>query len=85
MGDPCMTAFAIASSNPNINIQAVADAMETKGWKMERNQLPDSLHCSILPHHINVVDKFLDDLEDATDYCRVIITTAKPVLKTTFE
>ncbi|WAR16693.1 SGPL-like protein [Mya arenaria] len=70
MGEPCMTAFAIGSDEPNLNIQAVADAMETKGWKMERNQLPDSLHCSILPHHISKVDKFLDDLEDATDICR---------------
>lgn len=41
------------------------------GWKMERNQCPDSLHCSILPHHTRVADKFLDDLEEAAKYCRV--------------
>lgn len=70
MGNPCMTAFAIGSTNPNLNIQAVADAMETKGWKMERNQLPDSIHCSILPHHIGVEDRFLNDLEEASNFCR---------------
>ena len=31
MGEPCMTAFAIGSSDPSLNIQAVADAMETRG------------------------------------------------------
>lgn len=70
MGEPCMTAFSIGSCDKDINIQAVADVMETKGWKMERNQLPDSLHCSILQHHIPVADRFLDDLEDAASYCR---------------
>lgn len=70
LGNPCMTAFAIGSNDPNINIQAVADVMETKGWKMERNQLPDSIHCSILPHHVGIADKFVDDMEDATKFCR---------------
>ncbi|XP_052249440.1 uncharacterized protein LOC127857120 [Dreissena polymorpha] len=30
MGEPCMSAFAIGSSDSNLNIQAVADVMETK-------------------------------------------------------
>ncbi|KAL4218090.1 hypothetical protein ACF0H5_022826 [Mactra antiquata] len=70
MGQPCMTAFAIGSRDDAINIQAVADVMETKGWKMERNQLPDSLHCSILPHHAHIADKFLTDLEDSVKHCK---------------
>ncbi|KAH3709466.1 uncharacterized protein LOC127858788 [Dreissena polymorpha] len=69
MGEPCMSAFAIGSSDSNLNIQAVADVMETKGWKMERCQTPDCLHCSILPHHTGKADKFLDDLEAATKHC----------------
>lgn len=31
MGEPCMTAFAIGAEDSNLSIQAVADAMETKG------------------------------------------------------
>ena len=38
---------------------------------MERNQNPDSIHCTILPHHIPVVDKFLKDIEEATVECKV--------------
>ena len=35
MGNPSMTAFAIGSSDPDINIQALADVMETKGKQSE--------------------------------------------------
>ncbi|KAK3088897.1 hypothetical protein FSP39_025176 [Pinctada imbricata] len=67
LGNPHMTCFAIGSTNPDIDIQAVADVMETKGgWKMERQQKPSSLHCSILPHHMPKADKFLDDLAEST-------------------
>lgn len=38
-GDPQFTAFAFASSDPAIDILAVADVIETKGWKMERQQV----------------------------------------------
>ena len=31
MGNPSMTAFAIGASDVDINIQALADVMETKG------------------------------------------------------
>ena len=47
MGVPCMTAFAIQSSDPTVDILAVADAMEAMGWKMERQQLPSSIHFSV--------------------------------------
>jgi sphinganine-1-phosphate aldolase len=41
---PNMTCIAIVSDDKKVNILAVADVMETKGWKIERQQLPDSLH-----------------------------------------
>lgn len=57
-----MTCFAIGSTDPEVNILALADAMEERGWKMERQQLPDSLHCSILPHHTAVADELIESL-----------------------
>jgi len=70
---PHMTCLAIvADANvPNpINILAVADVMEERmgGWKMERQQLPDSLHLSVLPQHARTVDKFLEDLKNSVEY-----------------
>ena len=44
---PDMTALAIMSDDPKVNILALADVMEGKGWQMERQQCPDSLHVSL--------------------------------------
>ncbi|KAK3576907.1 hypothetical protein CHS0354_017578 [Potamilus streckersoni] len=65
LGEPHMTAFAIGSCDPDINMQAVADVMEQRGWKMERNMNPDSIHFSILPHHVGVVEELLEVLKSS--------------------
>jgi len=59
-----MTSLAIASDDPSLNILVLADEMETYGWKIERQQLPDCLHFSIFPYHFDhkVGDKLLKDL-----------------------
>eukprot|EP00912_Choanoflagellata_sp_UC4_P000890 UC4_evm3s547 len=62
IGKPVMTAFAIKSTQPQVNILAVADVMEKHGWKMERQQKPDCLHCSIMPHHKDSADRFIADM-----------------------
>ncbi|XP_021344267.1 sphingosine-1-phosphate lyase-like, partial [Mizuhopecten yessoensis] len=66
LGEPVMTCFSVGSSDPDVDIQAVADDMGKKGWHMERQQNPSCLHCSILPHHVRVSDSLLKDLEDST-------------------
>jgi sphinganine-1-phosphate aldolase len=71
LGQPPMTAFAIGSDDPEVSVLAVADVMEERGWKMERQQLPDSLHCSIMPHHIAVADQLISDLGDAAARVKV--------------
>merc|ERR1712127_491359 len=67
VGNPVMTGFAIQSTDPAVNILAVADVMETKGWKMERQANPDCLHCSIMPAHANHkrADQFVADAREA--------------------
>lgn len=46
------------------------------GWKMERNQTPNSLHLSILPSHIPVVDDLLTDLKAATERVKVSLSVS---------
>ncbi|XP_046368816.2 sphingosine-1-phosphate lyase-like [Haliotis rufescens] len=70
MGDPVMTCFAVGSADDQVDILAVADAMETRGWKIERTQKPNSFHCSILPHHQYSADAFTTDLESSVKECR---------------
>eukprot|EP00750_Incisomonas_marina_P026956 INCI6050.5.p1 GENE.INCI6050.5~~INCI6050.5.p1 ORF type:complete len:630 (+),score=111.76 INCI6050.5:85-1974(+) len=72
VGDPVMTGFAFQSVDPEVNILAVADVMETKGWKMERQSNPPCLHCSIMPAHANMkrAKQFVQDARDARDVVR---------------
>jgi len=70
LGDPDMTSLAVASSHPSLNILVVADRVERIGnWKLERQQLPDSIHFSVLPQHTRdgVVEKLLCDFAQAVD------------------
>jgi glutamate/tyrosine decarboxylase-like PLP-dependent enzyme len=46
-----MTCIAIVSDDKRVNVLAVADVMEEYGWKIERQQLPDSLHVSYYLFH----------------------------------
>lgn len=68
LGRPLMTAFSFASVDERLNIFGLVDIMEEKGWKMEIQRNPDSIHCSVLPTHINSVDELLKDLRDAVDF-----------------
>ncbi len=72
-----MTAFAFASRDPEIDIMALADVMDRDGWRMERQQYPSSLHCTIMPHHAAVVDELLDALGKAAAEVKVGRTNAE--------
>lgn len=62
MAVPDMTCVAFTTEG-SLNIHAVADSMEKKGWKMERQQLPDCIHMSMLPQHKRVIKELISDLE----------------------
>jgi sphinganine-1-phosphate aldolase len=71
--DAPFSGFAFLSTDPAaLHIFALADAMEKRGWKMERQSGPDSLHCSIMPSHANknVAQQFTDDLRAAAHDAR---------------
>jgi sphinganine-1-phosphate aldolase len=63
--DPDMTSMAIVSADRSVSILAVAAIMEKSGWVMERQQLPESLHLSVLPQHVRSHAQFLIDLENS--------------------
>ena len=44
IGNPTMSAFAVKSASPDVDIMAVADHMEKLGWKIERLQNPAAMH-----------------------------------------
>lgn len=83
LSNPEMTAVALVSQDPSISIYAIADIMEedaiknpntptslSRCWRMERQQLPPSLHFSFLPQHVHQVDALLRDLKLAVELLR---------------
>ncbi|MBI2889820.1 MAG: aspartate aminotransferase family protein [Nitrospirae bacterium] len=61
LGRPAMSVFAFTSDR--INVYALAEAMEARGWKLDRQQLPPSLHMMVTPAHERIVEPFLADLK----------------------
>jgi len=60
LGDPDATVFAFGSDE--INIYELSARMAERGWHIEAQQLPPSLHMTVSPVHLSIADKFLDDL-----------------------
>ncbi len=61
LGKPHATVFAIASDT--INVYALSDALKNRGWILEKQQMPPSIHVTVSPVHANLADDFLEDLE----------------------
>ena len=65
-GRPHMTAFAVTSTDPRVNVFALAAVMETKGWHMERQT--NSLHFSVLPSHtVERAKEMVRDLKECVE------------------
>ena len=65
LGEPQGPLLAYGSATPEVNIFAVGDQMDAKGWQVNRLQFPDGLHAMITAQHLPVVDDYLRDLRDA--------------------
>lgn len=71
IGDPICSLVAYRSTDPyNVNIFAVGDYMQQKGWHIDRLQHPDGLHAMITPSHEKVLDSYFEDLREAVDFVR---------------
>jgi hypothetical protein len=53
-----------------VNIFAVADQMEQRGWHIDRLQRPDALHVMVTPLHLQVIEDYLIDLKTSVDHVR---------------
>ncbi len=68
LGHPEMSILAIGSQQ--VDIYEVADHMTERGWHLDRQQFPPSLHLTINYAHIRSADRFLDDLREAVKLSR---------------
>lgn len=60
LGEPAMTIFAFDS--PSVDIYALGDAMDRRGWFIDRQQKPPCLHMMITPAHARHVEAIREDL-----------------------
>jgi len=63
VGKPVGTTFAFGSRT--LDIHRVGDGLSDKGWHLDRNAEPPSLHMMVSPGHRLVVDQFIADLQQA--------------------
>jgi len=54
----------IANDPQRLNIYAVADEMWKRGWYIDRQEPPQSLHCTINAVHESVIDAMIVDLDE---------------------
>ncbi|RJP25370.1 MAG: aspartate aminotransferase family protein [Candidatus Abyssobacteria bacterium SURF_5] len=74
LGKPVMSVFAFTSDE--FNVFALADAMEARGWHLDRQQQPSALHMMITLAHEKVVDQFLTDLRASVEHVKANPSTA---------
>jgi sphinganine-1-phosphate aldolase len=66
LGRPQMrSVFAFASDDEAVDVFAVGDVLEQRGWHPDKQIRPDALHLMITTPHVDVVEPFLADLRDA--------------------
>jgi glutamate/tyrosine decarboxylase-like PLP-dependent enzyme len=58
-------AHLLAIASDGIDVFAVGAAMSARGWYLDRQGPPDSLHLTVSAGNAPVVDEFLADLRDA--------------------
>jgi glutamate/tyrosine decarboxylase-like PLP-dependent enzyme len=70
LGRPEMSVFAFTCDEPQGSIFGIADAMERRGWHVDRQARPDSMHLMITPAHTAILDEYLRDLRASLDEVR---------------
>jgi sphinganine-1-phosphate aldolase len=65
LSNPDMSVLAIASDK--LDVYQIGDELTARGWHLDRQQFPPSLHMTIVPAHALVIDQFLIDLKAAIE------------------
>jgi glutamate/tyrosine decarboxylase-like PLP-dependent enzyme len=73
LSDPEMSVFAIASDS--LDVYELADELSQRGWHLDRQHFPPSLHVTVNYVHKQVAGEFLADLRQAAE------TVRKPALR----
>lgn len=75
MTKPDSTLICFGSSDPDVPAHAVADALAARGWWVDRQSPPPTLHMTVSAHHAAVVDDFIEALRASVEDVRRLATT----------
>lgn len=75
LSNPEMSVMAIASHKPKLDIYEIGDEMGSRGWRLDRQQFPPSLHLTVTYAHRDVADRFFHDLAQS------VLLASKPSLR----
>ncbi len=68
IGEPAMSLLAIGSDD--LDIYQVGDEIGRRGWHLDRQHFPPSLHLTVNHAHVKEVDQFIQDLSAAVKDAR---------------
>jgi len=74
VSDPDMSLLAIESTAPDLDAWTVQRELSERGWELERQQRPESMHLSAMAQHASILEEFLADLDEAVDTARAADT-----------
>jgi glutamate/tyrosine decarboxylase-like PLP-dependent enzyme len=67
----------IVSYRADVDIYAIADRLEARGWSVDRQHRPASIHLTVTANHAPIVEQYLHDLRAAVDEVRANPALAK--------
>lgn len=70
LGQPDLSLVCYAAHDAEIDIFAVADALERRGWHIDRQQHPSSIHATVTPNHAPIIADYLADLRASVSEVR---------------
>ncbi|MCB0570200.1 MAG: aspartate aminotransferase family protein [Phaeodactylibacter sp.] len=70
LGQPCMNILAFTTRQNKPDIFVVADFLEEKGWIVDRQQRPHSIHLTVMQHNLPAIGQYLHDLKAAIAFAQ---------------
>jgi len=57
-----------ATKESKLNIYAIADRLEDRDWLVDRQQNPNTIHCTLTSNHLERIEEYIEDLKSAVAY-----------------
>lgn len=70
IGNPVMNILSYTTRRPKPDLFVIADQLQQKGWMVDRQQFPSSIHLTVMPYNAPKIHEYLSDLREAIQYAK---------------